>query len=270
VPAQIAEVADPLLALERLRDHLELLESGSVAKKVICAAAPRTWRAASRCSCVAAAGQVRRLNQQLTTFTSGASTASASICAGSIACSRSYTRCAKARRKTCLFSAALPIEEALDAIFKRYGGGGRSGGQRLLDYREYIELAVEVRRQASAAWEPANPTRLSTGEAIGVGAALMMVVLTQWEWDANLLRPRGALGSLRFFVSRRSQSFVARQSRRAVRPLPQPRAAIAGRSAGGCARRWQHHLSFGASHNRKRARGSYRQRASCHAGWARE
>jgi chromosome partition protein MukB len=30
-----------------------------------------------------------------------------------------------------------------------------------------------------------------------VGAALMMVVLTEWERDANLFRARGAIGSLR-------------------------------------------------------------------------
>jgi hypothetical protein len=69
---------------------------------------------------------------------------------------------------------------------------------RLLDYREYLELVVEIRRQTSEAWEPASPTRLSTGEAIGVGAALMMVVLTEWERDANLLRSRATPGSLRF------------------------------------------------------------------------
>jgi chromosome partition protein MukB len=68
----------------------------------------------------------------------------------------------------------------------------------LLDYREYVELAVEIRRRAAEGWEPANPTRLSTGEAIGVGAALMMVVLTEWERDANLLGPRDKLGSVRF------------------------------------------------------------------------
>ena len=73
----------------------------------------------------------------------------------------------------------MPIEEALEEIFKRYGGGGRSGGQKLLDYREYVELVVEIKRQTGEAWEPASSTRLSTGEAIGVGAALMMVVLTE-------------------------------------------------------------------------------------------
>ena len=46
--------------------------------------------------------------------------------------------------------------------------------------------------------EVANPTRLSTGEAIGVDAALMMVVLPEWERDANLLRGKREQGSLRF------------------------------------------------------------------------
>jgi chromosome partition protein MukB len=92
---------------------------------------------------------------------------------------------------------SIPVEEALEEIFRRYGGG-RGGGQRLLDYREYLELAVEIRRKTSELWELASPTKLSTGEAIGVGAALMMVVLAEWERDANLLRARAATGSLRF------------------------------------------------------------------------
>ena len=69
--------------------------------------------------------------------------------------------------------------------------------ERLLDYREYLHLKVEVRRQVAPDWEVANPTKLSTGEAIGVGAALMMVVLGEWERDANLLRVSRSTGSLR-------------------------------------------------------------------------
>jgi chromosome partition protein MukB len=91
----------------------------------------------------------------------------------------------------------MPIEEALNQIFQRFGGG-RTGGQRLLDYREYVHLQVEIQRKSGQEWEIANPTRLSTGEAIGVGAALMMVVLTGWERDATLLRGKKTAGSLRF------------------------------------------------------------------------
>jgi len=96
-----------------------------------------------------------------------------------------------------LFQPTLPIEDALNEVFRRYAGG-RSGGHRILDYREYVELSVEILRQTGDTWELANPTRLSTGEAIGGRAALMMVVLSEWERDANLLRGKREHGSLRF------------------------------------------------------------------------
>jgi chromosome partition protein MukB len=82
-------------------------------------------------------------------------------------------------------------------LLTRYGGRGPTLGQKLLDYREYVDIAVEVQRQASADWERVNPSRLSTGEAIGVGTALMMVVLTAWEQAANLFRAKRSLGTLR-------------------------------------------------------------------------
>jgi chromosome partition protein MukB len=91
----------------------------------------------------------------------------------------------------------MPIEEALDELFTRYGGRGETLGRRLLDYREYVEIVVEIQRTTSAEWEAVNPSRLSTGEAIGVGTALMMVVLTAWERSANLFREKRSLGTLR-------------------------------------------------------------------------
>ena len=57
---------------------------------------------------------------------------------------------------------------------------------------------MEVRRRGSETWEEARGNQLSTGEAIGVGAAIMMVVLTAWERDAGLLRARREVGTLRF------------------------------------------------------------------------
>ncbi|MEY4578622.1 MAG: hypothetical protein RL701_3325, partial [Pseudomonadota bacterium] len=198
VPAQVAEVMDPLLALERLRDHLEMLESRLSRQEGDLRGSSEDVARGIEVQLRRALGQVRRLNQQLEGIHFG-SVHGIRIELRRIERMDQILRALReGQAQDLLFSAALPIEEALDEIFKRYAGGGKGAGQRLLDYREYIELAVEVRRQTESAWEPANPTRLSTGEAIGVGAALMMVVLTQWEWDANLLRPRGALGSIRF------------------------------------------------------------------------
>jgi chromosome partition protein MukB len=144
-----------------------------------------------------ARGQVGRLNKNLEDVSFG-SIASIRVKLQSV---ERMEQVLKALRdgtaQALLFSEDMPIEEALDEIFRRYGGG-RTGGQRLLDYREYVHLQVEIRRRSGSDWEIANPTRLSTGEAIGVGAALMMVVLTEWERDANLLRGKKSSGSLRF------------------------------------------------------------------------
>ena len=96
-----------------------------------------------------------------------------------------------------LFQSNLPIEDALDEIFKRHAGG-RTGGQKLVDYREYLELWVEIQRRTEQKWERVNPSQVSTGEAIGIGAALMMVILAEWERDDQLLRQKRAFGSLRF------------------------------------------------------------------------
>ena len=198
VPAQVAEVADPLIALERLRDHLDLLDGRLARQEGDLRGASEDVARGIDVQVRRAHGQVRRLNQQLEGIKFG------SIHGIRVEIRRveRMEQILRALRQgegqELLFLSSMPIEEALDEIFRRYGGGGRSGGQRLLDYREYVELVVEIRRQTSESWESASPTRLSTGEAIGVGAALMMVVLTEWERDANLLRAQRTSGSLRF------------------------------------------------------------------------
>jgi len=197
VPAQVAEVQDPLLALERLRGHLTVLEQRLGHQEADLRGASEDVARGIEVQLRRAKAQVRRLNQNLN-----------GVSFGSIAGIRVELRraaqmepvlraLAEGSAQELLFQSSLPTEEALSEILRRYGGG-RSGGGRVLDYREYLELVVEVQRKADGSWEPANPTRLSTGEAIGVGAALMMVVLAEWERDANLLRARRGPGSLRF------------------------------------------------------------------------
>ena len=197
VPAQVAQVEDPLLALERLRGHLTVLEQRLGHQEADLRGASEDIARGIEVQLRRAKAQVRRLNQNLD-----------GVSFGSIAGIRVELRraaqmepvlraLAEGSAQELLFQSSLPTEEALSEILRRYGGG-RSGGGRVLDYREYIELVVEVQRKADGSWEPANPTRLSTGEAIGVGAALMMVILAEWERDANLLRARRGPGSLRF------------------------------------------------------------------------
>lgn len=197
LPAQVAEVDDPREALLRLRDQLTGLEERLARQEDDLRGASEDVARGIDVQIRKARGQVSRLNQNL----GGVSFGSIEGIRVKVQSVERMEQVLRALREGAvqglLFQENLPIEEALDEIFRRYGGG-RSGGKRLLDYREYVHLQVEVRRTAGSDWEIANPTRLSTGEAIGVGAALMMVVLTEWERDANLLRGKRAHGSLRF------------------------------------------------------------------------
>ncbi len=197
LPAQVAEVDDPREALIRLRDQLSDLEERLARQE-------SDLRGASEDVARGIDVQIRKARGQVTRLTKNLEKVSFGSIQGIRVRMQTVERMEQILRalregaaQELLFQADMPIEEALDEIFRRYGGG-RSAGQRLLDYREYVHLQVEIRRKSGTEWEVANPTRLSTGEAIGVGAALMMVVLTEWERDATLLRGKRAHGSLRF------------------------------------------------------------------------
>ncbi len=197
LPAQVADVPDPREALHRLRDQLAGLEGRLEEQE-------RTLRGESAdvarwidVSLRRARGQVDRLNGGLAAVQFGAIRAIRVRLTTIDTMERILDALRGGLVQSLLFQDDLPIEAALEEIFRRYGAG-KSGGQRLLDYREYANLQVEIRRGSALEWEIANPTRLSTGEAIGVGAALMMVVLTEWERAASSLRRKRAHGSLRF------------------------------------------------------------------------
>ncbi len=200
LPSQFADVADPNDALERLRADLTSLAERVVRQEGDLRGASEDVARGIDVHLRKTATRVRRLNRDL-----------ANVAFGSVGAVRVQVKrvermelVLRALRggevQELLFQSDVPFEEALAEVFRRYGGGSRSGAQKILDYREYIDLVVEIRRKASEAneWEVASPTRLSTGEAIGVGAALMMVVLTEWERDANLLRSDRPTGTLRF------------------------------------------------------------------------
>ena len=197
VPAQVADVQDPLEALERLRDQLFGLERRLARQESDLRGASEDIARSIEVQLRRAGSQVRRLNQSLDSIRFG-SIQGIRVRAERVERMGQVLRALReGDAQELLFQPTLPIEDALNEVFRRYAGG-RSGGHRILDYREYVELSVEILRQGSETWELANPTRLSTGEAIGVGAALMMVVLSEWERDANLLRGKREHGSLRF------------------------------------------------------------------------
>lgn len=197
LPAQVAEVDDPRDALLRLRDQLSGLEDRLARQESDLRGASEDVARGIDVHIRKARGQVLRLTKNLEGVSFG-SIQGIRVRLNAVEKMEQVLRALRdGAAQSLLFQADMPIEDALDEIFRRYGGG-RTGGQRLLDYREYVHLQVEIRRKAGADWEIANPTRLSTGEAIGVGAALMMVVLTEWERDATMLRGKKSHGSLRF------------------------------------------------------------------------
>lgn len=62
-------------------------------------------------------------------------------------------------------------------------------GEELLDYRNYLELNVEVNR-GTEGWLRAESGALSTGEAIGTGMSILVMVVQSWEEESKRLRGR--------------------------------------------------------------------------------
>ncbi|WP_312836694.1 chromosome partition protein MukB [Pantoea sp.] len=60
-------------------------------------------------------------------------------------------------------------------------------GEELLDYRNYLEMEVEVNR-GSDGWLRAESGALSTGEAIGTGMSILVMVVQSWEEESRRLR----------------------------------------------------------------------------------
>ncbi len=94
---------------------------------------------------------------------------------------------------------ALSFSEAMARLFQRLNPhidqGERSFqvlGEALLDYRNYLELEIEVQRGVDG-WLRAESGALSTGEAIGTGQAILLMVLQSWEEEARLLRAKELL-----------------------------------------------------------------------------
>ncbi|SLM63034.1 MULTISPECIES: chromosome partition protein MukB [Dickeya] len=88
----------------------------------------------------------------------------------------------------------LTFSEALAKLYQRLNPeidmGQRTPqtiGEELLDYRNYLEMEVEVNRGADG-WLRAESGALSTGEAIGTGMSILVMVVQSWEEESRRLR----------------------------------------------------------------------------------
>ncbi|MGC9421106.1 chromosome partition protein MukB [Vibrio sp.] len=93
-------------------------------------------------------------------------------------------------------STRYTFSEAMAKLFQRVNPhidmGQRSPqvlGEELLDYRNYLELSVEVNR-GSDGWLQAESGALSTGEAIGTGQSILLMVIQSWEEESRRLRSK--------------------------------------------------------------------------------
>ncbi|USH01239.1 chromosome partition protein MukB [Grimontia kaedaensis] len=93
----------------------------------------------------------------------------------------------------------LTFSEAMAKLFQRLNPhidlGQRSPqvlGEELLDYRNYLELGIEVNRGTDG-WLQAESGALSTGEAIGTGQAILLMVVQSWEEESRRLRGKDVI-----------------------------------------------------------------------------
>lgn len=94
-----------------------------------------------------------------------------------------------------LFSSnRLTFSEALAKLYQRLNPHVDMGqrtpqtvGEELLDYRNYLEMEVEVNRGADG-WLRAESGALSTGEAIGTGMSILVMVVQSWEEESSRMR----------------------------------------------------------------------------------
>lgn len=78
----------------------------------------------------------------------------------------------------------LTIDEVLEETYRSVAKGSFTA-EELLDYRKYLSVEVKMRRAASGSWEMITG---STGESIGVGTAIFIVIFDAWEEDGRKRR----------------------------------------------------------------------------------
>ncbi|MDU8924750.1 chromosome partition protein MukB [Pasteurellaceae bacterium LIM206] len=93
----------------------------------------------------------------------------------------------------------ITFSEAMAKLYQRLNPhidmGQRTAqtiGEELLDYRNYLDLEVEVYRGADG-WLRAESGALSTGEAIGTGMSVLLMVVQSWEEESRRIRSKDIL-----------------------------------------------------------------------------
>lgn len=107
--------------------------------------------------------------------------------------------------------AQYSFSQAMTKLFQRVNPhielGQRSPqlfGEELLDYRNYLELNIEVNR-GNDGWLQAESGALSTGEAIGTGQSILLMVVQSWEDESRHWRAKDILPCRLLFLDEASR-----------------------------------------------------------------
>jgi chromosome partition protein MukB len=98
--------------------------------------------------------------------------------------------------QTDLFRPQMTLEAVMAEMYRQVSAG-KVKGDTLLDYRQYLDIRVRVLRLGSDQWTEIRRD-ISTGEAIGIGASIMLVILESFEHQAELIHQRRGKRSLRY------------------------------------------------------------------------
>jgi chromosome condensin MukBEF ATPase and DNA-binding subunit MukB len=96
----------------------------------------------------------------------------------------------------------MGLAEAFAAADRKRNNGHHRGVaiEHYLDYRHYVEVAIDVRRTGSEDWIPIERSGASTGESMGLGFTCLLMILAAWEHEDNAERGQGT-GTLRLLIT---------------------------------------------------------------------
>lgn len=180
IPRNLATVYDPQVALSQMTEKMGELQRTLDAQEDDMRGRSSGLADGITARQRSAASLVLRLNRELENVSFG------SIKGLQIALSfpedmASMLACLRRDSSLSLFDSGMSLEDTLARLYQRETGGTISG-TRLFDYRNYLVMRLEVRR-ISGNWEATSD--VSTGEAIGAGAAVLVMILRTWNEEAN-------------------------------------------------------------------------------------
>lgn len=192
----IIRTDDPVEAIEQMEIELNRLTEELTAREQTLAISSRSAANIIRKTIQREQNRIRQLNQGLQTVSFGqVKSVRLNVNVRETHATLLDTLSEEHEQHQDLFTSnRLTFSEALAKLYQRLNPqidmGQRTPqtiGEELLDYRNYLEMEVEVNR-GSDGWLRAESGALSTGEAIGTGMSILVMVVQSWEEESRRLR----------------------------------------------------------------------------------